>query len=42
VDVTTHLGRLVQWELSDQIIDRTDIEMVKASAGLTVFDSGRI
>ncbi|MCM4152720.1 oxidoreductase [Arenibacter sp. N53] len=37
VDVTTHLVDLVQWELfPDQIIDRTDIEMVKAKRWPTV------
>jgi predicted dehydrogenase len=37
VDVTTHLVDLVQWELfPDQIIDRTDIEMVKARRWPTV------
>ncbi len=37
VDVTTHLVDLVQWELfPDQIIDRTDIEMVEAKRWPTV------
>lgn len=37
VDVTTHLVDLVQWELfPEQIIDRSDIEMVKAKRWPTV------
>ncbi|MEZ4968533.1 MAG: putative oxidoreductase C-terminal domain-containing protein [Flavobacteriaceae bacterium] len=37
VDVTTHLVDLVQWELfPDEIINRTDIEMVKAKRWPTI------
>lgn len=37
VDVTTHLVDLVQWELfPDEIIDRTDIEMVEAKRWPTI------